>query len=349
MRLRPPVPRAQLLKAWVSAARAMSERLPNPPRKSACDVRIVSYNVHNGFFDPADTTLNIDEIMSAVVALAPDVLAMQEIAFRSDGGITPAQLQSYMNAVGRRIGDPRASLELTGVTKASDLYGWFGNALWHSRRVAPSVSDAPGAALECDLDAAAAQKPEEGRSMVIRPYDVPELFSTGRKLWLATLQLDVHDRSGRTRLAEAAAAVHCIQRTVDADDYVVITGDFNAILAADYTPEHLDWLRRLDPGQDFRVLDFFRQHGFRDAAEMAGVRLPLSVWPGKRVDFVLLGHNFQADNVHRAFVWPTAASDHFPLVVDLVFPPAPPPRPSAPPPRAPSLRFPRRAPRAPPL
>jgi exonuclease III len=100
---------------------------------------------------------------------------------------------------------------------------------------------------------------------------------------------------------------------------VMIVGDFNAIDYHDYTVEQAAWMKnqasQAHP-QDFETMDYFASRGYQDAFHMLGKRCPISVWSGKRVDFILVAKRPPSLKILHVTMLPLLFSDHLPLLVD---------------------------------
>jgi len=189
--------------------------------------------------------------------------------------------------------------------RASGLYGWFGNQIWirpppSSKRASVSKSKdkgqlRPAANFDCDLHEMMERRPSEGRCATVAAIN-----RSGYKIWVASVQLDVWDESGRTREAEARGLLRCLQHSMKPGDRAIVMGDFNAVMRSDIAMitgvgSNAMTLPAM-PSRIFAPSRSFGRPDSRDAAELAGVPLPLTVWPGKRVDFILLGPGFSRQN-----------------------------------------------------
>jgi endonuclease/exonuclease/phosphatase family metal-dependent hydrolase len=118
--------------------------------------------------------------------------------------------------------------------------------------------------------------------------------------------LDVQDASGETRTQQIRRLLSCA--TVYKENTVVV-GDLNCIRRADYTAAHWNKIKESSCVTWTAITEI----GWEDRTQQS-----LSVWSGKRVDFVLL-HETTCLVVQNQWISPSIASDHFPLVVDLKY------------------------------
>jgi endonuclease/exonuclease/phosphatase family metal-dependent hydrolase len=333
--LKVPVPRNDLLNAWskffyhwdgtIPLYRAESY-LPKPVSHMPKYLRIVSYNVHNGFYDPSDKKHQIKEMMKLIInfnsqvertsSLQPDILGLQEVANRSREDESK-QKQSIDKQIETLL---QQRMRLASNCAASEvLYGGFYNQTW----LESSMKNRKlGKLSSIDLHAKTPfENKTEGRCATVVCVPLPKVKA---HLWVINLQLDVYDVTGKTRIAESQRVLDYINSNIPNQDFVVVMGDFNSVRHQDYTPKHWKWLQKVamsrdGRGQDTSVAELFSKSGFREAADILEIRIPVSVWSGKRVDFMFLSQRFQKHHIQSFAIDPQNLSDHAPLVLDLDF------------------------------
>jgi endonuclease/exonuclease/phosphatase family metal-dependent hydrolase len=279
-------------------------------------IRIVSYNVHNGFYDPSDKKLQIEQMMETFTYLQPNILGLQEVANRSRADESKQQQKQSIDKQIETLLNQK--MRLAANCKASELYGGFYNQTW----LDSSMKNVKlGKLSSIDLHAKTPfEKKVEGRCANIVCVHLPKAKKAN--LWVINLQLDVSDVTGKTRIAESQRVLDYINENVPPSDFVVVMGDFNSVRQQDYTPKHWKWLQdvamgRYGSGQDTSVAHLFEKADYREAADIFGIRIPISVWSGKRVDFMFLSHHFQRKHIYNFSISPSSVSDHAPLVLDL--------------------------------
>lgn len=304
-----PADRSALERAFIASVRQVSTQLPPPPpMATGKTLRLLSFNVLNGFAPfPADTKApTTDRALSLLKSLGPTVVGLQEFTLRpwnSDQGQFLAKLAAN-------------GLKMAAWCPASNLYGGpYGNAILLNH-----LSGLVPIAVDCVPLNPPSLSDKEGRSAAKISFDLP---GRGRRLHIYSTQLDVWDHSGSMRLAEAKTLVdHIKSTTISNRDAIVVMGDLNATQPRDYSPSHFSWISAnstaRDVKEDFSVLEYLRREGLIDAAEIKGERLPLSVWSGKRVDYILC-KNIAPKQIVRVSAIPVVVSDHLPLLADLAF------------------------------
>jgi endonuclease/exonuclease/phosphatase family metal-dependent hydrolase len=138
-------------------------------------------------------------------------------------------------------------------------------------------------------------------------------FFFASQLHVFGLHLDVYDEAGTARLKQAQQVISKIGTL----ENVVIAGDLNSLRRRDYCTA--DWEKIVEHDKlrgvaaDCKTIDFLEANGFSDCFAMDPPSC--STWSGRRVDFLLLKGAIESK---QAFVVHSAASDHIPIVADLV-------------------------------
>ncbi len=135
-------------------------------------------------------------------------------------------------------------------------------------------------------------------------------------LQVVGMHLDVYDDSGKTRNKQAEQVLAKVRPLAN----VVLAGDMNALRRKDYSAEEWEKLAAHDAlrkvALETGAIDAIEKAGFRDSFEGVGATPACTTWSGRRIDYVFLKTpNWK---VVRSFVVHSAASDHIPVVVDLV-------------------------------
>ncbi len=130
------------------------------------------------------------------------------------------------------------------------------------------------------------------------------------------LHCDLYDESGATRVKQVAQILAKTARHAN----VVLAGDMNALRRADYSEtewhklETHDALRKVK--LDTSAVDLLEKDGFSDSFKGLGEPPSCTTWSGRRIDYVFL--KAPQWKVSQSFVIHSAASDHTPVVADLV-------------------------------
>jgi len=264
--------------------------------------RIISFNILNGFEGMVEKPAT-DSALATLGSLRPSIVGLQEVVFRP--------WMKTVDEFREKLAQYKLSLEFG--CQATELYGGpYGNALLQG----PSLPSTWRRTDIHTLDLNPLESKAEGRCAVGISFDI----ESKQRLHIYSTHLDVSDHSGALRLAEVKTLLAYIKLKTAPQDAVIVMGDMNATQWRDYSPEHKEWIMKnaIARGvpEDITVLDVFRKEGYLDAAELKGERLPLTVWSGKRVDYILC-KNIAASQIAQVFAVPALVSDHLMIGIDL--------------------------------
>ena len=269
------------------------------PPKPKNGVRVVTYNVHF-WTDPFELDINHKDVMTMIRYLDIDIIGLQEALIpggnerdsHSSFGWTIKDTFGQLLRFGYTINGCRAS------KVASRGRTGFGNILAVSE-------DVPVLSSESMILPAS----KEARCAVIKTVN---LF--GRKTVIATVHLEVADKTGKTRRQQIHRLLEFLE-TEYPEAPKMVMGDFNCLRYEDYTPRERDWISRNSRGGiDYDTIREIEGRGYTDL--FASGCLKFTVWTGRRVDYVFV-KDFPF-KIASTQVFYTPVSDHLPLVVDLL-------------------------------
>jgi len=248
-------------------------------------LRVVSFNIHKG--TDVHCCEALQSQMKAVLALKPDVVALQEAPISN-------QTRGYLQAAGLSH-----ILEITA-------FGCYGNVLasrfpWHKAKTVRLPGNG------------------ESRYVVVGSLRAENDGGWGPGLTLACTHLDVWDETERTRNEQVRALDGLLHQ-----ENCLLVGDFNALHKPDYSTRRWAEICQHDDTRGVRT-QFSAMENLIDGCGFADVfatngRCPpdVSCWSGRRVDYALASPNAHGWDVSDAKVIRTACSDHLPIGVDLV-------------------------------
>ena len=146
------------------------------------------------------------------------------------------------------------------------------------------------------------------------------LLGNGLDIDILGTHLDVYDETGETRAQQVDELFHYIESGPPRPCWV-LAGDMNALRRQDYSDE--EWTRIVEHDRqrqikpDTNVIAKLEQQGFVDCFEACKTKPPsFSTWSGRRIDYCFLKSVMW--KVQQAMAHPSAASDHLPVICDLV-------------------------------
>ncbi len=132
---------------------------------------------------------------------------------------------------------------------------------------------------------------------------------------IVTTHLDVFDETEETRLKQ-------IQEIIDKyGNDIILLGDFNSLQKRDYSEDYWDKITNDDKIRSVisqtKVTDYLKSIKMKDCYTKLHKNEPIiSVWSMRRVDYIFMNKKTKYD-VINCFIYPSLASDHLPLVVDI--------------------------------
>jgi endonuclease/exonuclease/phosphatase family metal-dependent hydrolase len=137
-----------------------------------------------------------------------------------------------------------------------------------------------------------------------------------KKIKIVTTHLDLYDETEEVRLKQIKQII---------EEYgtdVILVGDFNSLQRSDYSNEYWNDIVNDDKKRDVtsqtKVTDYLDSVGMVDSYTKLNKNLPvISVWSMRRVDYIFMDKNTKY-NVINCFIFPSLASDHMPIVADIV-------------------------------
>lgn len=253
------------------------------------DLKILSYNIHNGWYDYTDVYNTFYEMIKWMIEVDPDVVLFQEVTFRE---ISKTNFESTMKELGYKY---------IAYGFADDLYGKNGGNFFGQA----TCSKLPWKHKPISLNLSRDPVNNEGRNA---------LFVTLENgLTIVNLHLDVWDRSGKTRLKQIKEMDHVL------NEYklfpAMVCGDFNTQRRRDYTNAQWETLQKHYVVETIAI-DYIESFGVKDVLDLVGKKSVTSI-PGvnRRIDFMFAFDPYDQVKVQSAdIVKNVYFSDHFPVI-----------------------------------
>lgn len=132
---------------------------------------------------------------------------------------------------------------------------------------------------------------------------------------IVTTHLDVFDESEEIRLKQITEII---------DKYgneIILLGDFNSLQKCDYTEEY--WNKIINDDKKRNVISQTRVSDYLNSVDMVDCYTKInpdeqviSVWSMRRVDYIFMNKKTKY-KILDCFLYPSLASDHLPMVVDI--------------------------------
>jgi len=264
------------------------------PPKPKSTVRVLSYNIHNGFYDVYSDKNNYYKVLDFITELNPDIIGFQELMW-TEQVESKNKLMNDMTDIG---------YPYSVICKSLGTEDYIGNGIFSKYPISSTK--------HINLDKDPVNK--EGRIGCIAIVKISNTVA----FTIVNTHLDVWDDSGKTRKKQLNKIINYL----DKDDSIIIMGDFNTIRKEDYSKEYLNWLSANKSGRgnlykaqqiDFDTLDILNNNGYKDITDSTNDMISITTWSGKRVDYMYTKNI----DVKKSFVLPIDLSDHFPLIGDL--------------------------------
>jgi endonuclease/exonuclease/phosphatase family metal-dependent hydrolase len=260
-------------------------------------VRLVCFNVHNGFADASDRKCTFAQTIEWLRGQAPDVVCFQEVSWRF---VSQAHVEKEIRT--------KLGLQHIVYGYAATLYGVFFGQMTCSRF---PIAHEENLALKPD------PMEGEGRSALITQLTL----DSGATLTVLNTHLDAWDDTDKTRLAQAKQILAHVKkmRKTAPHTAVLLVGDFNSVRAEDLdlTAEDFE-----EQAREHLVLNhLMAKGGAQDVFDRLGVRAENPRPRGNpwRIDFAWLLPPHDAIQVTAArFAAEAKMSDHFPIVTNLL-------------------------------
>ena len=310
-------PQSKLVDAYISDVTGLLSFAP--PSKPKDATRVATYNVH--YWTDSRGVASFNGIWSAITTINADVIGLQEAVIPGSGPDDPKVTYKGYTEPTQDFGP----LDIAKITHrgASSDSGWSTkdfftpfanyNYKWVGRCAASTTHATKGSVFGNILFVREGAEPtframslvpyKQGRCAVIMHLD---------KFIVCNLHLDVFDTSGKTRREELSQVLDYLDTKPNVP--TIIMGDFNALRRGDYTKREIEWLGKNNEGYplDFSAVNDVESRGFQDAFG----NLKFSVWSARRVDYIFT-RNIDPSKL-KAYPYYTTASDHIPLVVDVL-------------------------------
>jgi endonuclease/exonuclease/phosphatase family metal-dependent hydrolase len=255
-----------------------------PKTKNAC--RIMTYNVH-GFRD-IQCKNKYTEIVKTILSIDPDILVLEEVKLYNYANIcTELQLRNHLDKIGLYF-SAFSSCGLNAVFSKTSF-----------------------SAFEIDL----------GRDPIRHIARNALICTFDKNLTVIGTHLDVFDETGKLRIKQITSILETLKNMDNiyhnrSISKIIVAGDFNSLRKSDYTSKEwhhiceLDKKRKITTVQD--AIPIIEEKGFIDSFSHLGKSVKISVWSGKRVDYIF-GKNI--DFVQTAS-YKVTHSDHYPIYAD---------------------------------
>lgn len=152
------------------------------------------------------------------------------------------------------------------------------------------------------------------------------------KFWVLNTHLDVYDFTGVTRALQVDDILDIVNTIIPPTEPIILMGDFNSTRDQDtilktssvsHKLTHLKWIeshsKRGFYPRDTSPLSKLVAAGFQDVTDLVpNISIPVSVWSGTRVDFILV-RGIRREQMLNTFAVFTSASDHLPIIADIDF------------------------------
>lgn len=274
---------SKLKKMFVEYVKTLPYSIPEKKN----NIRIMSYNIHNGFYDVYNKK-TFSDIIKMIDDLDVDIVCFQEITWNY---IDKRELIDHMFDIG---------FIYNIKSKASDIYnnGFYGNYIFCKENI--DIIDSYSLKLK--------KADEEGRSSVVMTFKIKN-----KNIKLYNTHLDVNDESGLTRDVELSQIMNDTNKKNN-----IILGDFNTTREDDYPEKYLNWLiaHQASVGKNLlsNSLDIFENNKYIDVMDIVNKQVPITSWSGKRIDYAFIS---EGDiKVKNAFIVPVLFSDHLPICFD---------------------------------
>ncbi len=262
------------------------------------EIKIVSYNIHNGFYDAAEKVNTFYSMCDWLQSVNPDVVLFQEVTFRK---ITRKAFETKMHQLGYKH---------IAYGFAADLYGSHGGHFFGQATCSkiPFVNQ-----LSAELSPDPIKN--EGRNALFVTLDLSvssKKKTQSKSLTVVNTHLDVWDRSGKTRLKQVKEIDHVLnERNLFP---AMVCGDFNTVRRHDYTPHEWKELHKYEI--ETKTLDYIASMGVQDALDLVGKKTSRSiVGLDRRIDFMFAFDPYSQIKITDATIDHKAIfSDHHPVI-----------------------------------
>jgi endonuclease/exonuclease/phosphatase family metal-dependent hydrolase len=250
-----------------------------PPHQKTGRMRVMTYNIHNGFRNIEDTKSSYVGILNNIRTISPDVLCLQEVTFDE---VSKIEFLSDMERVGY------VSYTLC---KAEDLYnnGFFGNMIFYK------------GVIQSDTTISLPRDKEKQCATVAWIDDIQ----------IVNVHLDAWDYTEETHIKQ----IKKILGNINEKAPTIILGDFNTTREEDYTKDHLIWILKNHGfrGKPFptKALGLFKENGYTEIFD-GMPKVSITNWTGKRLDYIFV----KGLTPINSFVYYEESSDHFPVIAD---------------------------------
>jgi endonuclease/exonuclease/phosphatase family metal-dependent hydrolase len=247
--------------------------------------RIMTYNVH-GFKDIKNKN-KLNQIIGIIASINPDILVLEEVfVFKRNETIHQDDLTKLLKQYDFR----HFAFSATGINMVCAKHEMNARELDLGR---DRIKGIARNALICTFP------------------KIPDLTVIGT-------HLDVFDNTGKTRKKQITNIIQYLypDNAMNSTMRYIILGDFNSLRKADYSDPEWNHLIKMDALRKVKTVEdavpMLQDIGFVDSFVACGLNLKVSVWSGRRVDYIL-GKNitWAQSAVHKI-----TASDHYPVYAD---------------------------------
>ncbi len=254
------------------------------PHESS-NIRIMTYNVHG--FKNRQNEKKLDEIINIIVKINPQILIIQEVfVFVKSQTIVQNDLMNILRSKGYEY----ITFSKNGSNLVCSIHNFF--------------------CRELDLGKDDIKKISRNALICSFP-DLNDLIVIGT-------HLDVFDDTGKTRIKQIIKIINELEISENHNKSCIISGDLNSLRKTDYND--LEWnnlvttdlKRNVITVED--VIPIIENSGFVDSFFSCSKSLKVSVWSGRRVDYIF-GKNII---FVRTAPYEITMSDHFPIYADFI-------------------------------
>jgi len=291
---------------------ALAEENKKIPKKTADLFRIATYNTH--VWTDTDWNVTFNEQYEIIKNINADIILLQETNWDPQLNITQKsgrELQALFEDLGYVYQEYCHAVDFEWHTTGS--LGSTGNLILSKVPLKNVFKSAYHTAVS---KIPSSQRPDP-RSYIYAEFTLPH----NKTITILTTHLDVWDETETIRTAQIREILDVLQHNTS--DLIVIGADFNAVRKKDYPQKLWETIKQGRLGDNIvthtEALETLEAAGFVDSFTGNMQKTPqFTVWAGITIDFLFLKNKNFGDLQTKSYVYYTAASDHIPVVMDIL-------------------------------